>query len=94
MTLQLPPWQDALPCETALLPHWQPELKQSPAWSGLITQSGSTLSITNTQKSSFEGDRNPRCTRGKKTLASPTIIVNPSVSRLKVAPQSEKHRQL
>ena len=56
------------PCETALLPHWQPELKQSPAWSGLITQSRSKLSTTNTKKSNFEGDCNPRYTRGKKNV--------------------------
>ena len=83
-----------LPCGAALLPHWQPELKQSPAWSGLITHTRSILSITSIKKSNLEDDCNPRCICRGKMLASPTIILNPSVPRLKAASQLETHRWL
>ena len=51
-----------------LLPHWQPVLKQPPAWSVLITQARSTLTITFPKRPNLEGNCYPRCTHGKTNV--------------------------
>ena len=47
---------------------WLSCLKQPLAWSKIITQSWSKLSITSFQQFNLEGDCNPRCTCGRKIV--------------------------
>ena len=62
-----------------------PDVKQLPAWSGLIPQTRSKLSIIGTKKANLEGDCNPRCTRRKKIVGQSNYNSQFSVHRLKAA---------